>query len=85
MYTVTTYLCSLTTIRSCVGSMVRSAMGKGRRADFNGIGGLSRSGSSADGRGISRTEFGWKVKSVCESAPEDHLQAGATERLLDPL
>lgn len=55
---VKAYRCSLTTMRSCVGSMVRSAIWKGNLLDLSGIGGSSRSGSAEDGRGIRRIEVG---------------------------
>jgi hypothetical protein len=45
-------------MRSCVGSMVRSAIWKGNLLDLSGIGGSSRSGSAEDGRGIRRIEVG---------------------------
>jgi len=53
------HLCSLTTMRSCVGSIVRSAMEKVSLCALVGIIGVSRSGSSALGRGMRRIDTGY--------------------------
>jgi len=64
-----THRCWLTTMRSCVGSMVRSAIEKDSLCDIVGIDGVSRSGSSADGKGMRRTEIGCSVRQR-EDQPE---------------
>lgn len=51
-------MCSLTTMRSCVGSMVKSDKGNLTVSTFVGRIGSSRSGSALDGRGTRRTEYG---------------------------
>lgn len=49
---------SLATIRSCVGSIVRSDNGNFSLVDLQGTIGSSKSGSELDGRGINRIEKG---------------------------
>ena len=51
-----TYMNSLTTIRSCVGSIVKSDTGKFSFVLLQGVIGSSKSGSELEGRGINRIE-----------------------------
>lgn len=51
-----TYMNSLTTIRSCVGSIVKSDTGKFNLVLLQGVIGYSKSGSELEGSGTNRTE-----------------------------
>jgi len=57
-----TYMNSLTTMRSCVGSIVRSETGKFSFVLLQGVIGSSKSGSELEGSGINRTEYGRCVR-----------------------
>ena len=62
-----TYMNSLTTMRSCVGSIVRSETGKFSFVLLQGVIGSSKSGSELEGSGINRTEYGRCVReSYCQ-------------------
>jgi len=51
-----TYMNSLTIMRSCVGSIVKSDTGKFNLVLLQGVIGSSKSGSELEGSGINRTE-----------------------------
>lgn len=65
-----TYMNSLTTMRSCVGSIVKSETGKFNLVLLQGVIASSKSGSELEGSGINRTEYGRCVReSFCQLPP----------------